>query len=65
MTKIGKAIEALQAELAQLDEMGQWAAAAHVSMAISLLYDGSSARFKVSRIDACSPAISVTKHACL
>jgi hypothetical protein len=64
MNKIGKAIEALQAELAQLDEMGQWAAAAHVSMAISLIYDGSCAQSKVSGIDACSAAIPVTKHAC-
>jgi hypothetical protein len=47
MNKTVGAIEALHDALGHLDRLGHHAAAAHVSMAISLLYDDASSEFKL------------------
>jgi hypothetical protein len=39
MSKVSDALDALRAAQALLDELEEWAAAGHVSMASSLLYD--------------------------
>ena len=38
MSKVSDALDALRAAQALLDELEEWAAAGHVSMALSLLY---------------------------
>jgi hypothetical protein len=48
MNKAVGAIEALHDALGHLDQLGHHAAAAHVSMAISLLYDDASSEFKLA-----------------
>lgn len=48
MNKAVDAIEALHDALSHVDRLGHYAAAAHVSMAISLLYDDASSDFKLT-----------------
>jgi hypothetical protein len=59
MNDLGEATDALQSVLAQIDKLGHWAAAAHVSLALSMLYGVSGIDVKVPNDSAVSRHLSL------